>query len=100
MPAIARLIPTNDTLERRKRVAPAPPDDVHMIRGMPDLLDALNLGWLSLGLALDSMGVALILVENPDQARLVSRRWIKRERPRNAAPTAGKCRRHADHRSR
>jgi hypothetical protein len=55
-----------------------------------------NLGWLSFGLALDSMGVALILVENPDQVRLVQKRWIPRERPRNAAPAAGKGRRHAD----
>jgi hypothetical protein len=55
-----------------------------------------NLGWLSFGLALDSMGVALILVEDPEQVRLVKGRWIKRERPRNAAPVAGKGCRHAD----
>jgi len=40
-----------------------------------------NLGWLSLGLCLDALGVGLILVENPDQIRLVSRRWEKRQRP-------------------
>jgi hypothetical protein len=55
-----------------------------------------NLGWLSFGLALDALGVALILVENPDQVRLVEKRWIKRARPRNATP-AGKGRGHADH---
>lgn len=55
-----------------------------------------NLGWVSFGLALDSMGVALVLVENPAQVRLVEKRWIRRERPRNAAPAAGKGRPH-DH---
>jgi hypothetical protein len=56
-----------------------------------------NLGWLSFGLALDSMGVALVMIENVGQRKLVEKRWIKRERPRNAAPAAGKGRRHADH---
>jgi hypothetical protein len=107
-----------------------------MIRGMPDLLDALrerrdevgitleklddiaghpsgysakllapvpikNLGWLSFGLTLDALGVALVMVENPEQIKRVENRWIPRERPqqrpRNAAPAAGKGRRHADH---
>jgi hypothetical protein len=45
-----------------------------------------NLGWMSLGLALDSMGVALVLVENVEQAAKVRSRWVKRERPKNAAP--------------
>jgi hypothetical protein len=55
-----------------------------------------NLGWLSFGLALDALGVALVMVENPDQIKRVENRWIPRERPRNAAPAAGKGRRHAD----
>jgi hypothetical protein len=56
---------------------------------------AKNMGWMSLGICLGSLGVGLLLVENPEQVRLVQRRWIKRERPRNAAPAAGKGRRHA-----
>jgi hypothetical protein len=118
MPAVARSISSHDTAERRKRVAPALPD-VHLIRGMPDLLDALrerrdevgitlerlddiagfpsgysakllapvaikNLGWLSFGCALDALGVALVMVENVEQRKLVQKRWIRRERPRNA----------------
>ena len=59
-----------------------------------------NLGWLSFGLVLDSMGCALVLVEDPEQVQRVKSRWIPRERPRNAAPAAGKGRPHADHRSR
>lgn len=55
-----------------------------------------NLGWMSLGLALDSLGIALVVVENPEQIRLVKGRWVRRERPQNAAPPAGKGRRHAD----
>jgi hypothetical protein len=54
-----------------------------------------NLGWLSFGLALDALGVALVMVENPDQIKRVENRWIRRERPRNAAPAARKCS-HAD----
>ena len=45
-----------------------------------------NLGWQSLGLALDSTGVALVVVENVEQAAKVRSRWIPRERPHNAAP--------------
>jgi len=56
-----------------------------------------NLGWLSFGLCLDALGVALVMVENPEQIKRVESRWIPRERPRNAAPAAGKGRRHADH---
>jgi len=77
---------------------------IDAIAGWPDFYAAKlfspepirNLGWQSFGLALDSMGVALILIENPEQVRLVSRRWVRRERPRNAAPAAGKGGRHAD----
>jgi hypothetical protein len=129
MPAVARLISTHDTAERRKSTTPALPD-VPMIRSMEELLAALrarrdelqltheriddiagwpsgycgklmapepikNLGWVSFGLALDSMGVALVMVENAEQRKLVEKRWIRRERPRNAAPAAGEGRRHA-----
>jgi hypothetical protein len=129
MPAVARLISTHDTVERRKSNTPLP--DVPIIRSMEELLEALrarrdelqithetiddvagwpsgyagkllapspikNLGWMSFGLALDSMGVALVMIENAEQRKLVENRWVRRERPRNAAP-AGKGRRHADH---
>jgi hypothetical protein len=56
-----------------------------------------NLGWLSFGLGLGALGVALVLVEDPEQIKRVQNRWIPRERPRNAAPASGKGRRHADH---
>ena len=46
-----------------------------------------NLGRLSFGLALDALGVALVMVENPDQIRRVQNRWIPRERPN---PQVGK----------
>ena len=127
MPAVARLISTDDTPEPRTRITPALPDVPRdaVIHSMSELLEALrarrdeleltherlddiagwpsgyagkllepepikNPGWQSLGWALDSMGVALIMIENPDQVRLVSRRWIKRIRPRNAAPATRK----------
>jgi hypothetical protein len=128
MPAVAKSVSCN-AVERPKRIAPALPD-VEMIRGMPDLLDALrerrdevgitlerlddiaghpsgysakllapvpikNLGWLSFGLTLDALGVALVMIENPEQIKRVQNRWVPRERPRNA-PAAGKGRRHAD----
>jgi hypothetical protein len=48
-----------------------------------------NLGWVSFGLALDSMGVALVMIDNAEQRKLVEKRWVRRERPRNAAPAAG-----------
>jgi hypothetical protein len=54
-----------------------------------------NLGWESIGLGLNALAIKLVVVEDPEQRKLVERRWIKRERPRNAAP-AGKGRRHAD----
>jgi hypothetical protein len=40
-----------------------------------------NLGWLSFGLCLDALGVALVMVENPEQVKRVESRWIPRERP-------------------
>jgi len=40
-----------------------------------------NLGWQSLGLALGSLGIALIVVEDEEQIKRVSNRWIPRERP-------------------
>jgi hypothetical protein len=43
-----------------------------------------NLGWLSFGLALDALGVALVMVENPEQIKRVANRWIPRERPQPA----------------
>ena len=49
-----------------------------------------NLGWMSFGLMLDSMGVALVLVENVEQAAKVRSRWIPRARPQNAVPTVRK----------
>src|ERR1700675_1960748 len=55
-----------------------------------------NLGWESIGLGLNALAIKLVVVEDPEQRKLVERRWIKRERPRNAAPAAGKGRRHAD----
>jgi hypothetical protein len=55
-----------------------------------------NLGWVSFGLALDSMGVALVMIENVEQRKLVEKRWVRRERPRNAPPQPGKARPHAD----
>jgi hypothetical protein len=40
-----------------------------------------NLGWQSLELALGSLGIALIVVEDVEQAAKVRSRWIPRERP-------------------
>jgi hypothetical protein len=54
-----------------------------------------NLGWQSLGLGLNALAIKLVVVEDPEQRKLVERRWVKRERPRNAA-SVGKGRRHAD----
>jgi hypothetical protein len=56
-----------------------------------------NLGWESIGLGLNALAIKLVVVEDPEQRKLVERRWIPRERPRNAAPAAGKGRRHTDH---
>ena len=44
-----------------------------------------NLGWQSLGLALGSLGIALVVVEDEEQIKRVQNRWIKRERPHNGA---------------
>ena len=44
-----------------------------------------NLGRLSFGLALDALGVALVMVENPDQIRRVQNRW---DTARAAEPTS------------
>jgi hypothetical protein len=125
MSAVLKIISTS--AQRRNKSITALPD-VQIIRGMPDLLDALrarrdevgitletldavagfpsgysakllapvaikNLGWMSLGAALDSLGVALVMVENVEQKKLVESRWKRRERPQPPA-------RHADHRSR
>jgi hypothetical protein len=49
-----------------------------------------NLGWLSFGLCLDALGVALVMVENIEQRKLVEKRWVRRLRPRIAAPAARK----------
>jgi hypothetical protein len=43
-----------------------------------------NLGFMSFGLALDALGVALVMVENPEQIKRVANRWIPRLRPHNA----------------
>jgi hypothetical protein len=43
-----------------------------------------NLGWSSLGDALDTLAIKLVVVENEEQRRLVESRWKRRERPRNA----------------
>ena len=40
-----------------------------------------NLGFMSFGLALDALGVALVMIENVEQRKLVEKRWIPRERP-------------------
>ena len=42
-----------------------------------------NLGWASLGLALDTLAIELIVIENPEQRKLVEGRWKRRERPKN-----------------
>ncbi len=44
-----------------------------------------NLGWQSLGLALDTLAIELLVVENTEQRKLVERRWKKRERPHNGS---------------
>jgi len=40
-----------------------------------------NLGWQSLGLGLNALAIKLVVVEDPEQRKLVERRWIPRERP-------------------
>lgn len=46
-----------------------------------------NLGWMSLGLALDTLGIALMVVPDEEQIKRVEKRWTKRERP-NRAPAS------------
>jgi hypothetical protein len=57
-----------------------------------------NLGWMSLGLALDTLGIALVVVENKEQRKLVEGRWKQRERPHQlptqTASTPGPTSRH------
>jgi hypothetical protein len=43
-----------------------------------------NLGWSSLGLALNTFGIALVVVEDEEQKRRVEKRWTPRERPQRA----------------
>src|SRR6266481_3366630 len=47
-----------------------------------------NLGWMSLGAALDTLAIAFVVVENPEQRKLVEKRWTPRERPKNGAALA------------
>jgi hypothetical protein len=44
-----------------------------------------NLGWMSLGDALKTLAIKLVVVEDPEQRKLVERRWIRRERPQSAS---------------
>ncbi len=39
-----------------------------------------NLGWQSLGDALKTLAIKLVVVEDPEQRKLVEKRWIRRER--------------------
>src|SRR5258707_12441519 len=113
MPAVARLIPAErksirdqsmirsmedllSALRERRDQLGISLETLDHIAGFPPSYSAKllapvpfkNLGWMSFGLALDALGVALILVENPAQVRLVERRWIPRQRPRDPAPAA------------
>ena len=49
-----------------------------------------NLGWMSLGAALDTLGIALVVVENKEQRELVESRWKQRERPKNGTALASR----------
>jgi hypothetical protein len=40
-----------------------------------------NLGWMSLGAALDTLAIELVPVENAEQRKLVEGRWTRRLRP-------------------
>jgi hypothetical protein len=51
-----------------------------------------NLGWMSLGVALKTMAIKLVVVEDPEQRKLVESRWQRRERPRNAPSASGQSR--------
>lgn len=55
-----------------------------------------NLGWLSLGLALNTLGIKLVVVEDPEQRKLVEGRWKRRERPQNGPSAQQEASRHAD----
>jgi hypothetical protein len=59
-----------------------------------------NLGWSSLGDALGVLAIKLVVVEDPEQRKLVESRWKRRERPRNAPPAQQEASRHADRSSR
>ncbi|THD56754.1 MAG: hypothetical protein E8A46_02610 [Bradyrhizobium sp.] len=47
-----------------------------------------NLGWSSLGLALNTFGIALVVVEDEEQKRRVEKRWTPRERPQRPPASA------------
>jgi hypothetical protein len=55
-----------------------------------------NLGWSSLGLGLNALAIKLVVVEDPEQRKIVEGRWQRRERPRNApsASAPGQTNRH------
>ena len=57
-----------------------------------------NLGWLSLGDARKALAIKLVVVEDPEQRKLVERRWKQRERPNQVpaqtASAPGPTRRH------
>ena len=45
-----------------------------------------NLGWTSLGEALKTLAIKLVVVEDTEQRKIVEGRWKQRERPRNPTP--------------
>ena len=45
-----------------------------------------NLGWLSLGLGLNALAIKLVVVEDPEERKLVESRWKRRERPPKCPP--------------
>lgn len=45
-----------------------------------------NLGWMSLGSVLGALGIAIVVVEDPEQVSRISRQWTKRERPQRHLP--------------
>ena len=50
-----------------------------------------NLGWLSLGLGLNALAIKLVVVEDPEERKLVESLWKRRERPPKCPPkTASK----------
>lgn len=50
-----------------------------------------NLGWQSLGLALDTLAIELIPAENIEQRKLLEKRWKARERPKNGIEQASRA---------